>query len=283
MIICKTKTDLTQALSSINREKLSIGLVPTMGALHLGHASLVEKARKENQIVVVSVFVNPIQFNNAEDLKHYPRTMENDLKILEEKGCDIVFAPSPEEMYPQGEPLESYDFGLLEKVMEGKNRPGHFNGVGVIVGRLFSMVNPNKAYFGEKDFQQVSIIKDLVRQMKHGVEIVPCPIIRESDGLALSSRNALLTKENRKIAPIIYSILKESLSLSQNASLSEVKQFVERRIKKEKYLALEYFEIADEDSMQSIVNWKDAKEQVGCIVVKLGDVRLIDNIRYHKK
>ncbi|MEG2666414.1 MAG: pantoate--beta-alanine ligase, partial [Bacteroidales bacterium] len=227
MKICKNKSELEATLQLLRNSGKTIGLVPTMGALHQGHASLLQRARQENDIVVSSVFVNPIQFNNPEDLQNYPRNFESDCKLLEENGCDLVFSPTVEEMYPKGESIEHFDFGSLEKVMEGKNRPGHFQGVGVIVSRLFKLIQPSTAYFGEKDFQQVAIIQNLVEQLHLPITIKPCPIIRESDGLALSSRNFLLTKDQRTLAPNIYKILYESKKKRHNTEVIELKKWVE--------------------------------------------------------
>lgn len=277
MIVCKTKKELAQALSSL--PKGSIGFVPTMGALHQGHASLFKRARAENDIFAASVFVNPIQFNNPDDLKNYPRNFEADRKLLEQNGCDLVFAPSEEEMYPQGEAVKSYSFGALETVMEGAQRPGHFKGVGVVVGLLFELIKPDNAYFGEKDFQQVAVIQDLVRQMGIQTRIVPCPIQRAEDGLALSSRNALLTPRHRSLAPEIYATLKKSTQMA-NQTCRELKDFVCAQIAAVPEMKLEYFEIARPDSLQSVPDTEPAAGNVGFIVVWMGKVRLIDNIRY---
>lgn len=285
MKVCYTKQELKAETERLRHEKGgAVGLVPTMGALHKGHLSLIERARRENGTTVVSIFVNPIQFNNPNDLKTYPRTLEADLKLIEPIGVDLVFAPSADEMYPQGEPIESYDFGALERVMEGKNRPGHFNGVGVVVGRLLRMVNPTRAYFGEKDYQQIAIVQELVRQLQLPVQIVPCPIVREADGLALSSRNLLLTPEHRALAPNIHRILLVSVekyrAAGRDEAVAPVKRFVEQAVAEVPGMALEYFEIVDGRTLQPIEKWGDAPEAVGCIVVQLGAVRLIDNIRY---
>ncbi len=278
MIVCKTKQELKQALASRNAQQ-TIGFVPTMGALHEGHASLFKRARTENDVFVASVFVNPIQFNNPEDLKNYPRDFEADRKLLETNGCDIVFAPSVEEMYPEGEAVKSYSFGALETVMEGAQRPGHFKGVGVVVGLLFELIKPDRAYFGEKDFQQVAVIQDLVRQMGIKTKIVPCPIKRGEDGLALSSRNALLTPENRALAPKIHAALKKSTEMADQ-SCREVKEFVCGQIAAVPEMKLEYFEIARPDTLQTVPEAEPARGNVGFIVVWMGKVRLIDNIRY---
>lgn len=266
-------------VSEIKAQGKTIGLVPTMGALHIGHLSLIEKARKENDIIICSVFVNPIQFNNQEDLDKYPRDIEKDCLLLEDAGCDYVFSPSAEEVYAE-KPTETFNFGALETVMEGKMRPGHFNGVATIVSRLFNWINPTRAYFGEKDFQQLAIIKDMVRQLNFPVEIVPCPIVRESDGLAMSSRNMRLSEEKRAIASRINSILKKSVSMKENISLSQIKSFVKNEFSLLKDFELEYFELVDDVTLQP-VNQKGENGVVGCVALWLGGVRLIDVIRYY--
>ncbi len=278
MIVCTTRKELQEALQRC-RKKGSIGFVPTMGALHAGHASLFERARAENGLFVASVFVNPIQFNNPDDLRNYPRQFDADRELLEKSGCDIMFAPSVEEMYPEGQTVKTYSFGALETVMEGAQRPGHFAGVGAVVGLLFELVQPDRAYFGEKDFQQVAVIKDLVRQMGSPVTIVPCPIKRDEDGLALSSRNALLTPENRAKAPAIYATLKKSVEMAARPC-GEVKAWVKQQIAAIPEMELEYFEIADSDTLQPVNDAFPSTGNVGFIVVWMGKVRLIDNIRY---
>lgn len=271
--------EVVSLVSEIKAQGKTIGLVPTMGALHIGHLSLIEKARKENDIIICSVFVNPIQFNNQEDLDKYPRDIKKDCTMLEDAGCDYVFSPSVEEVYAE-KPTETFNFGTLETVMEGKMRPGHFNGVATIVSRLFNWINPTRAYFGEKDFQQLAIIKDMVRQLNSPVEIVPCPIVRESDGLAMSSRNMRLSEEKRAIASKINSILKKSVSMKENISLSQIKSFVKNEFSLLKDFELEYFELVDDSTLQP-VNQKGENGVVGCVAVWLGGVRLIDVIRYY--
>ena len=271
--------DLTNYIQDLKLSNKSIGLVPTMGALHKGHMSLIGKARQENDIVVCSVFVNPIQFNNKEDLEKYPRNVEKDAQLLEENGCDIMFSPIAQEVYKE-EPTEQFSFGSLEAVMEGKQRPGHFNGVAIIVSRLFNWVSPNRAYFGEKDFQQIAIIKDMVRQLNSPVEIVPCPIVREIDGLAISSRNVRLEEQAREIAPKIHYILHKSCSMKDNLSFSQIKSFVINEFKRIKEFELEYFEMVDDTTLQPI-SQKGENGVVGCVAVWLGGVRLIDVERYY--
>jgi len=252
-----------------------------MGALHSGHASLVEKSTLDNDITVVSIFVNPTQFNDPNDLLKYPRTLEEDLRLLESIGNAIVFAPEVSEMYPEPDTRE-FCFYPLDAVMEGKYRTGHFNGVAQIVSKLFDAVNPDRAYFGEKDFQQLAIIREMSKQLGYKIEIIGCPIIREVDGLALSSRNARLSAGERKIALKISATLFKSTNFAANHSVRETKQFVENEIANTDGLKLEYFEIVDSATLQSINNWEDTPEPIGCIAVYCGDVRLIDNIKYEK-
>lgn len=278
MKLVKTIAELNAAKAAFGNGK-KIGLVPTMGALHEGHASLVRKSVKENDFTVVSVFVNPTQFNDKNDLKNYPRTLEADCELLESVGADVVFAPSVEEVYPE-EDTRVFDFSPLDKVMEGKYRPGHFNGVAQIVSKLFDMVEPDRAYFGEKDFQQLAIIRELVSQEGYNIEIRPCPIVRESDGLALSSRNRLLSDEERNHALYISKTLFASREYAELHSVAETVSFVEENINNEGYLRLEYFEIVDGDTLQPIREWSDTDYAVGCITVFCGNVRLIDNIKY---
>lgn len=257
----------------------TVGLVPTMGALHQGHASLVERAVKENDVAVVSVFVNPTQFNDKNDLKNYPRTLEADCALLENIGADIAFAPSVEEMYPT-EDTRQFSFAPIDTVMEGACRPGHFNGVAQIVSKLFYAVEPDKAYFGEKDFQQLAIIREMVRQLDLKLEIVGCPIVREADGLAMSSRNTLLTADERQRALTISRTLFASLDYAADNSLAATKAFVEEKINSTPGLELEYYQIVDGNTLQEINEWSDSDYIVGCIALFCGKIRLIDNIKY---
>lgn len=277
MLLIETISDLQNKLEQAHRTNQTIGLVPTMGALHEGHLSLIQRARKENDLCVVSVFVNPTQFNNAEDLEKYPRTLEQDLQLVSDYA-DIVFAPSVEEVY-RVPATEQYDFGPVAEVMEGPARPGHFNGVGIIVKRLFDWVQPTRAYFGEKDFQQIAVIKTLVRQCGLNLQIVPCPIVREASGLALSSRNRRLTEEERATAANIYRILKASTQL-KTTNTQEIRKFVEEEINKYDLFRLEYYEIVDDETLQPVADLNDSTGVVGCITVWANQVRLIDNIRY---
>ena len=275
MQVINTVKELLATAISVKASGKSIGMVPTMGALHEGHLSLIRRARKENEAVFVSIFVNPVQFNNPDDLRKYPRTLERDLELIGE-DADYVFAPSVEEVFPV-QPSEVYDFGPVEKVMEGAARPGHFNGVGVIVRRLLEWVRPDKAYFGEKDYQQIAVIREMVRQCNIQSEIVPCPIVREPNGLAMSSRNRRLTPHQFETAANIHRILEES---RQQPDVREIRTFVETEINKVPEFRLEYFEIADAQTLQSVQALSDADGVMGFITVYLGDVRLIDNIRY---
>lgn len=270
--------DLRSFLDAQKTGGKQIGFVPTMGALHKGHLSLMQKAKTENDLLVVSIFVNPIQFNNPNDLKKYPRDVEADKKLLEGVGCDVLFLPSEEEMYP--EPVNKvYDFGELATVMEGVFRPGHFNGVAVVVHKLFDIAQPDKAYFGEKDFQQLAIIKKLVEMEHIPVEIVPCPIVREEDGLAMSSRNALLTPQQRKNAPFIYQKLLEAKSRKEILCVNHLRQMIVNLFDANENFRLEYFEIVDDRNLQPVDDWNDSVGTVACIAAWMGEVRLIDNIR----
>ena len=280
MKVVNRVADLNAALA--NCPKSGVGFVPTMGALHAGHRSLVERARKENDTVVVSVFVNPTQFNDKNDLKNYPRTPEADCAVLEAAGADIVFMPSVEDIYPEPD-TRVFDFGLIDKVMEGATRPGHFNGVAQVVSRLFALVNPARAYFGEKDFQQLAIIREMVKQMNFPLEIVGCPIVREADGLALSSRNARLSEEERQQALNISKTLFASKEYAASHTVEETQKFVEESIAASEGLELEYFELVDGTTLQKISTWDETNYAVGCITVYCGEVRLIDNIKYKEQ
>ena len=262
-----------------NRSKKdSLGFIPTMGALHKGHASLIKKSLSQNALSICSVFVNPTQFNNKTDFKNYPNRLDEDIKLLKEIGCDVLFTPSKEAIYPNGLHSSVFDFGLLDKVMEGANRPGHFNGVAMVVSRLFEIIKPQRAYFGEKDFQQLAIIKSLTAQKFKSIEIIPCSTLREKDGLAMSSRNLLLNKRYRAAAPRIYQRLLFVQGRAKNASVSELRSWIEKTFKKDEDLVLEYFEIADAKSLKKSDNWSDFPKHIACIAVFAGATRLIDNI-----
>ena len=284
MQIITTKLELSNQMAACIRQGKSIGFVPTMGALHAGHASLVKQACAENAVCVVSVFVNPTQFNNKEDLLKYPRNINKDAELLADLGVDFVFAPTPEEMYSQEEMQQefAFDFAGLDQVMEGKMRPGHFNGVVQVVSRLFDLVQPTRAYFGEKDFQQLAIIHHMVERSSlseryTGLKIVDCPIVREASGLAMSSRNERLSGEEKQTAVTISQTLFASLQWAKTASVKEVQQRVIDTINAVDGLEVEYYEIVDKNTLQPTDNWDNA---VGCVTVYCGPVRLIDNIRY---
>jgi pantoate--beta-alanine ligase len=279
MQVVKHINDLRTVLDIKKKEGIKIGFVPTMGALHEGHLSLVEQAGSQTDFVVVSIFVNPTQFNDKGDLERYPRDLEKDVALLSPTPCKLIFAPGVEDIYPEPD-TRRFDFGALEEVMEGKFRPGHFNGVAQVVSRLFDAVKPDKAFFGEKDFQQLAIISEMVRRMNIPVEIVPCPIVREKDGLAMSSRNMLLSPEQRVNAAHISATLFEAVNKSRELSVQELCKWVTDRINENEYLNTEYFEIVDSMTLQPVKNWNDPGEKVGCIAVHCGKVRLIDNIRF---
>ena len=279
MNIVHTIKDLQAALEALRAQGKTVGLVPTMGALHAGHASLVERCVAENDVTVVSVFVNPTQFNDKNDLAKYPRTLDADCRLLEACGATFAFAPSVEEMYPEPD-TRHFSYAPLDTVMEGAFRPGHFNGVCQVVSKLFDIVKPDRAYFGEKDFQQLAIIREMVRQMHFSLEIVGCPIVREEDGLALSSRNMRLSAEERQQALHISKTLFESRDYAATHTVAETQRFVEDSIAAVSGLRLEYFELVDGDTLQKIANWEDTDYAVGCITVFCGEVRLIDNIKY---
>jgi len=277
MLVFAKIISVQQKIESL-KNGTTIGFVPTMGALHEGHLSLVEKAKKENDIVVVSIFVNPTQFDNADDLINYPKTIDKDLSLLKSTNCDIVFTPTPEEIYANDVQSQSFDFEGLEFQMEGKFREGHFNGVGTIVERLFIIVEPHKAYFGEKDFQQIQIIRKMVEKRNLPVKIIACPIHREKDGLAMSSRNIRLTKEQRASAPFIYKTLKKAKAEFGTKNALEVLKWVENEFKNHPLFNLEYFEIADEDTLLPGETKNSTKKYRAFIAVFAGKVRLIDNI-----
>ena len=269
-------SDLKEELALL--DKSSIGFVPTMGALHAGHRSLVEKARRECKTVVVSVFVNPTQFNDKNDLRNYPRTPEADAAVLEAAGADYVLMPSVEEIYPEPD-TRQFDFGAVDQVMEGATRPGHFNGVAQVVSRLFAIVEPAKAYFGEKDFQQIAVIKAMVEQLGLDVEIVECPIIRDVDGLALSSRNTLLTPEYRAAAPHIYEVISQCAAKSSELSPAELTNWVVEQVEADGLLKVIYFQAVDALSLQQVESWDESPRIQGCIAVQAGEIRLIDNVK----
>lgn len=270
--------ELEQYILLLKKEKKNIGFVPTMGALHKGHISLATKARSENDISIGSIFVNPVQFNNADDFLKYPRSLNSDIALFEQSGMDAVFIPSEEEMFT--EPIkEKFDFDGLDNVMEGKFRPRHFNGVAIIVKKLFELIKPDKAYFGEKDFQQLVIIKHLVKKLAMSVEIIACPTIRENDGLAMSSRNIRLSGEERMKAPLIYKTLLEAKEKIKKHSVEEVKKWVEMQICSSSFMKMEYFEVVDSETLTPVNHIEREGHYNACIAVYVGKIRLIDNIK----
>lgn len=283
MKVFRKIVELQNELFYARKEGKKIGLVPTMGALHEGHASLIRLSVKDNEVTVVSVFLNPTQFNDKGDLERYPRTLEADCQLAESCGADYLFAPSVEEVYPTPD-TRHFEFPPVSTVMEGARRPGHFNGVCQVVSRLFYIVKPNKAYFGEKDWQQIAVIKQLVKFINSNVQIVECPIVREADGLAMSSRNSLLTSEERAIAPAIFQVLKDSVDFSMSHTVKETHDSVVDQINATEGLEVEYFEIVDGDSLQAVDNWEAHSGVVGCVTVYCGKtpIRLIDHIRYRE-
>ena len=278
MKLIKTSRELTEFRNFLSEENKTVGFVPTMGALHKGHLSLVEKAEKETDSVIVSIFVNPTQFNDPEDLRNYPSNIGNDLELLRPyRKIDAVFAPSASEMYPVPD-TRIFDFGHVDKVMEGSSRKGHFNGVAQIVSKLLSLVKPQKAFFGQKDFQQLVIIKHLVKKLNIGVEIISCPIIRESDGLAMSSRNQLLSPDERKHAALISETLFEAKSKAAEMGVENIKEWLTFTLNSDPLMCVEYFEIVDSVELKSVKSWDQPVVKVGCVAVRLGKIRLIDNL-----
>lgn len=278
MKICTTCQELQQEIAVQKALGKSIGFVPTMGALHAGHLSLVQKAKQAHPVCVVSIFVNPTQFNDPTDLDRYPRDLAKDAELLQTVACDFIFAPTVQEIYPQ-EDTRTFDFGTLDKVMEGAFRPGHFNGVAQVVSRLFEIVTPEAAYFGEKDFQQLAIITALTEQLHSPVAIVRCPIVREKDGLAMSSRNMLLTPEHRKVAPTISRVLFKAVDLVCTMQVQELKTWIQEQINDQPLLRCEYVDLVDARSLQSVSDWNDSKMIYVCVAVHAGKIRLIDNVR----
>lgn len=274
-----TLREMERFITPLTEKGTSIGFVPTMGALHEGHLSLIRRAKAENQLTLCSVFVNPIQFNNPEDLDKYPRTLSTDVKMLEKAGCDVLFSPLAEEMYPQGttESLE-LDWGMLDKVMEGKFRPGHFKGVAIVVKKLFSLTHPTRAYFGKKDYQQLAVIRSMVKQLRLPVAIIPCDTVREPDGLAMSSRNMRLSIAERQVAPVIYEVLCRVREKAGKMSVKELREWAIRKIQEHPSIRVEYFEIGDKETLMPLENWSLKSRAVAFTAVFLGDVRLIDNL-----
>jgi pantoate--beta-alanine ligase len=279
MKVIRSIQELNDTLNPLRIQGNQIGFVPTMGALHEGHLSLVSVCVQQNDISVVSIYVNPTQFNNRNDLINYPRDLEKDSKFLKPAGCDYIFAPEDQEMYPE-EDNRRFDFGLLGSVMEGKHRPGHFNGVAQIVTKLFDAVKPDRAYFGQKDFQQLAIVRSLVKKSGYNIVITACPIIREKDGLAMSSRNLLLTPEQRAIAPGIYKALMEGKGLIFSKSPVEIEEIIISTINSNPLLKVEYCQVVNPESLQPLRELIPGKPGIICIAVFAGNIRLIDNVEF---
>ena len=278
MQIFEKKDALVASLSVLKKENKQIGFVPTMGALHQGHLSLLEESRKDNHISIVTIFVNPTQFNKAEDLEKYPKTIENDLAMLSNMSCDIVFIPSVDDIYSDAICSKHYSFGGIENQMEGKYRTGHFDGVATIIQLFFEIIQPNRAYFGEKDYQQLQVVTKLSQQENLGVEIIGCPIHREKDGLAMSSRNARLTVHQRAAAPLIHQTLKRVCDRVKTDEISDIYNFVKTEFNRNDLLSLEYFTIANQTTLQEVTCLKKDENYRAFIAVNAGNVRLIDNI-----
>lgn len=274
-----TVRDTREYLESKQFSGKTIGFVPTMGALHEGHLTLIRQSKAENDLTVCSIFVNPIQFNNPDDLDKYPRTLASDVKLLTAEGCDVLFSPDAAEMYPEGEPaLIDLELGMLDKLMEGRFRPGHFRGVAIVVKKLFDIVGPTRAYFGKKDFQQLAVIRHMVNTLNLPYEIVPCETVRESDGLAMSSRNMRLTIAERGIAPSIFQVLRKVRDKTGKVPVRELKEWAVKKIQEQPAMRVEYFEITDRETLMPLESWDHRIKAVALTAVYLGDVRLIDNI-----
>ena len=278
MLIFTKIVDLKAFVRQIKNLNQSIGFVPTMGALHNGHISLIEASRKICNITICSIFVNPTQFNDKKDLERYPRTLDKDIQLLEKANCSALFLPDADEIYPKTEEKTNFDFGNLDKLLEGKYRPGHFNGVAQVVKRLFEIVTPHKAFFGSKDFQQVLIVNTLVNKLNLNITIISCPILREPDGLAMSSRNALLNKEEREIASLIPKIMLKAKEIILAKGITEAKQFVMSEVSKEPIISLDYFEVCNPENLENIINLKSNQKAVALIAVFVGKIRLIDTL-----
>jgi pantoate--beta-alanine ligase len=278
MLIFTKIAELKTFLREINNLNQSVGFVPTMGALHNGHISLIEASKKVCDVTICSVFVNPTQFNDKKDLERYPRMPEKDAQFLQSAGCDVLFLPSVEEIYPEKDD-SSYDFGFLDKTLEGKHRPGHFNGVAQVVRRLLDIVEPNKAFFGEKDYQQVMIVKALVKLIGAKTEIIVCPILREHSGLAMSSRNELLSVDERDTASLIPKLMLEAKKIALDKGIAAAKQFIKLETDKVAIMKLEYFEICDAETLEEILNLNSKKKAIALIAVFVGKIRLIDNLK----
>lgn len=277
LVLIKTIKEARKQLKPLWQKEGYLGFIPTMGAIHEGHLSLIRRSINENQFTVVSIFVNPTQFNEEQDFNLYPRNLETDLEIMSSLPIDLVFAPGVSEIYPEQD-TRVFDFGELDKTMEGAHRPGHFNGVAQVVSNLFEIIRPDRAYFGEKDFQQLAIVKALVKQLGNPVKIIACPIIREEDGLAMSSRNKRLTPAQRTAARSISKALFRAQKLAGTMSVNKLQEKIIRQLNRHPLIEVEYFKIVDKENLQQVSEWSDTDTIIGCIAVQIGEVRLIDNI-----
>ncbi|MDO8999329.1 MAG: pantoate--beta-alanine ligase [Bacteroidota bacterium] len=277
MLIFSKIVDIQRFLKEIKSQKQSVGFVPTMGALHKGHISLIEASKKVCNITICSIFVNPTQFNDKGDLERYPRMPEKDTLLLEEANCDVLFLPPINEIYPKKDET-TFDFGFLDKTLEGKHRPGHFNGVAQVVKRLLEIIEPNKAFFGSKDFQQVMIVKALIKQMNSTIEIIACPILREADGLAMSSRNALLSSQEREIAALVPKLMNEAKNIVKKDGITTAKLFIQQETNKISLMKLDYFEICNAGTLEEMTDLKSGKKAIALIALFVGKIRLIDNL-----
>lgn len=277
LVLIKTIKEARKQLKPLWQEEGYLGFIPTMGAIHEGHLSLIRRSINENQFTVVSIFVNPTQFNEEQDFNLYPRKLETDLEIMSSLPIDLVFAPGVSEIYPEQD-TRVFDFGELDKTMEGEHRPGHFNGVAQVVSKLFEIIRPDRAYFGEKDFQQLAIVKALVKQLGNPVEIIACPIIREEDGLAMSSRNKRLTPAQRTASRSVSKALFRAQKLAGTMSVNKLQEKIIRQLNRHPLIEVEYFKIVDKENLQQVSDWSDTDTITGCIAVQIGEVRLIDNI-----
>jgi pantoate--beta-alanine ligase len=276
MLVLHTIKEIEEIITLQKLEGHTIGFVPTMGALHQGHISLINYSKQQTDITVCSIFVNPTQFNNASDLSHYPRTPEADIKLLEAAGCDILYMPDVNDVYPKSD-TRQFDFGYLDTILEGAKRPGHFNGVGQVVSILLEGVKPDKAFFGSKDYQQVMVVKSLVKQLDLPVEIIACPILREDDGLAMSSRNTRLSIEERKIAALVPKLMQDAIEIVKEKGIAAAKTFINERVSKIPDMKLEYYEVCDAETLELINEFNPSHKTVSLIALFVGNIRLIDN------
>lgn len=276
MLVFDKIRDVREYLAQKRKDKATVGFVPTMGALHEGHISLIAISRRETDITVCSIFVNPTQFNNQADLTKYPRTPEKDMDMLRAAGCDVLYMPDVADVYPEND-TRTFNFGYLDTILEGAHRPGHFNGVGQVVSILLEGIQPDKAYFGSKDYQQVMVVKELAKQLKLPVEIVACPILREPDGLAMSSRNVRLNEEERKVAARIPLMMQEARELVKREGIAAAKEYIAQEVAGQALMKLDYYEVCKADTLELLADYQPGQPAISLIAVFVGAVRLIDN------